>query len=90
MQSMPLVGIHNLPSSPNIFGTIRYWKMKWPHICGQDDKESLHSSGKLLGLLRQLVTDIARQALYPILKDQEEYNETCGAIKSRKCSLSAS
>jgi len=90
MQSVSLVGIHNLLSSPNIFGTIRYGKMKWPHIYGQDDKESLHSSGKLLGLLWQLVTDVARQAIYPILMDQEEYNETSGAIKSRKCSLSAS
>jgi hypothetical protein len=63
--------------------------MKWTHIYGQYDKEGLHSSGTLLGLLWQLVTDIARQAVYPILKDQEEYNETSGAIKWRKCSLSA-
>jgi len=90
MQSVPLVGIHNFLCSPNILGSIRYGKMKWPHIHGQEAKESLHSSGKLLGLLWQLVTDIARQAIYPILKDQEEYNETSGAIKSRKCSLPAS
>ena len=90
MQSESLVEIHNLLSSPNIFGTISCGKMKWPHIHGQYDKEGLHSSGMLRGLLWQLVTDIARQAICPILKDQEEYIETSGAIKWRKCSLSAS
>jgi hypothetical protein len=63
MQSVSLVGINNLLSSPNIFGTIRYGKMIWPQICGQYDKEGIHSSGKLLGLLCQLVADIVRQAI---------------------------
>jgi hypothetical protein len=63
--------------------------MKQPHIHGQYDKEGLHSSGMLRGFW-QLVTDIALQAICPILKDQEEYNEASGAIKWRKYSLSAS
>jgi hypothetical protein len=90
---MSVVAIRNLLSSPNILGTIRKGKMIWPHIYGQYDKEGLHSFGKLRGVLWQLVTDIARPAMNPILKNQaveEEHNETSDAIKSRKCGLSAS
>jgi hypothetical protein len=38
---------------PNIFDTIRYGKMIRPHIYGEYDKEGLHYSVKLLGLLWQ-------------------------------------
>jgi hypothetical protein len=52
-------------------------------IRGQYEKEGLRSSGMLRGVRWQLVTDIAVQAIGPILKGQtvqEEYNETSGVI----------